>query len=297
MSHNIVDLKRQFLEYLEIEKGRSLNTIENYNRYISRFISFAKLSEPREITRDLVRSYRLWLNRQEGRKGQTLSKNTQNYHVIALRSFLKYMTREGITTLEPEKIELLKVEERELDLITEVEFQRLLETTLGTELEEIRDRALINTLFSTGLRISELCSLNDDLNLDVDEFSIRGKGGKVRIIFLSTDAKRTIADYRHARDKAGMNVLSEALFVSASGKRLYPRAVQRVLSRRAIQAGITKHVTPHTIRHYFATDLLKKGADIRSVQMLLGHASINTTQIYTSLSDKHLKEVHRRFHN
>ena len=297
MSHNIVDLKRQFLEYLEIEKGRSLNTIENYNRYISRFISFAKISEPREITRDLVRSYRLWLNRQEGRKGQTLSKNTQNYHVIALRSFLKYMTREGITTLEPEKIELLKVEERELDLITEVEFQRLLETTLGTELEEIRDRALINTLFSTGLRISELCSLNDDLNLDVDEFSIRGKGGKVRIIFLSTDAKRTIADYRHARDKAGMNVLSEVLFVSASGKRLYPRAVQRVLSRRAIQAGITKHVTPHTIRHYFATDLLKKGADIRSVQMLLGHASINTTQIYTNLSDKHLKEVHRRFHN
>lgn len=296
MSHNIFDQKRYFLEYLEIEKGRSLKTIENYDRYLKRFLEFADIESPKQITKDVVRSYRLWLNRQETRAGKTLSKKTQNYYVIALRSFLKFMTRNDVSTLEPEKIELVKTDQRELDLITNKEFGRLMGTTDGTELDELRDKALLTLLFSTGLRISELCSLNDDLDLSVDEFSIRGKGGKVRIVFLSDEAKRSVRAYLYARGKAGVNVQTDALFVSASGERIYPRVVQRIIKKRALEAGITKHVTPHTIRHYFATNLLQNGADIRSVQMMLGHASINTTQIYTNLSDKHLKEVHKKFH-
>jgi len=297
MSHNIFEQKRYFLEYLEIEKGRSLKTIENYDRYLKRFLDFADVTSPKQVTKEVVRSYRLWLNRQETRAGKTLSKKTQNYYVIALRSFLKFMTRNDVTTLEPEKIELVKTEERELDLITTVEFDRLMKTTDGSELEDIRDKALLTLLFSTGLRISELCSLNDDLDLSADEFSIRGKGGKVRIVFLSDEAKQAVKAYLFAREKSGLNVKSESLFVSASGERMYSRAAQRIIRKRALEAGITKHVTPHTIRHYFATNLLQNGADIRSVQMMLGHASINTTQIYTNLSDKHLKEIHKKFHH
>jgi site-specific recombinase XerD len=172
-----------------------------------------------------------------------------------------------------------------------------MKTTDGSELEDMRDKALLTLLFSTGLRISELCSLNDDLDLSADEFSIRGKGGKVRIVFLSDEAKQAVKAYLFAREKSGLNVKSESLFVSASGERMYSRAAQRIIRKRALEAGITKHVTPHTIRHYFATNLLQNGADIRSVQMMLGHASINTTQIYTNLSDKHLKEIHKKFHH
>lgn len=295
MSHNILDQKRYFLEYLEIEKGRSLKTIENYDRYLMRFFGFAKIDSPKEITREMVSSYRLWLNRQETKRG-TLSKHTQNYHLIALRSFLKYLSKNDVETLAPEKIELAKAEQHELDLITRIEFERLMATPSKNTLTDVRDRAILEMLYSTGLRISELCSLNEDLDLTTDEFSIRGKGGKVRIIFLSQAAKDATKRYLDKRHQQKSKVLSDALFVSASGARIYPRMVQRIISKRALQAGITKHVTPHTIRHYFATDLLQNGADIRSVQMLLGHASINTTQIYTNLSDKHLREVHKKFH-
>lgn len=295
MSHNIQDHTRYFLEYLEIEKGRSLKTVENYERYLNRYFEFAKVASPADITKESVRSYRLWLNRQETRRG-TLSKRTQNYHLIALRSFLKYLSKNDVKTLAPEKIELAKTEQHELDLITRIEFERLMSAPSENTLTDVRDRAILEMLYSTGLRISELCSLNEDLDLSVDEFSVRGKGGKVRIVFLSQAAKDAVRRYLDMRHKQKSKVLSEALFVSASGERIYPRMIQRIISKRAVQAGITKHVTPHTIRHYFATDLLQNGADIRSVQMLLGHASINTTQIYTNLSDKHLKEVHKKFH-
>jgi len=298
MSHNIFTHTREFLEYLEIEKGRSLKTIENYDRYLKRYFSFADISQAKEITRDSVRSYRLWLNRQPvGKTGDTMSKRTQNYHLIALRSFLKYLAKNDVTTLAPEKIELAKVEDRELDLISRKEFERLMNAPSDTTLVDIRDRAILEMLYSTGLRISELCSLNEDLDLSSDEFSIRGKGGKVRIVFLSDAAKQAVKSYLTKRHEQKNKVLSEALFTSPAGERIYPRAIQRLIRKRAVQAGITKHVTPHTIRHYFATDLLQNGADIRSVQMLLGHASINTTQIYTNLSDRHLKEIHKKFHN
>lgn len=295
MSHNILDQKRYFLEYLEIEKGRSLKTVENYDRYLNRFFDYGKIKSPTDITKDVVRSYRLWLNRQETRRG-TLSKRTQNYHLIALRSFLKYLSKNDIQTLAPEKIELAKTEQRELDLISRKEFERLMSAPSKNTLVDIRDKAILEMLYSTGLRISELCSLNEDLDLSVDEFSVRGKGGKVRIVFLSEAAKDAVKRYLDEQHQQTNKVLSDALFVSGSGERIYPRMIQRIIQKRSLQAGITKHVTPHTIRHYFATDLLQNGADIRSVQMLLGHASINTTQIYTNLSDRHLKEVHKKFH-
>ncbi len=295
MSHNIFEYKRRFLEHLEIEKGRSLKTIENYDRYLTRFINQTKIATVENITSDLVREYRLWLNRQKT-QDETLKRNTQNYYLIALRSFLKYLAKVDIKTLAPEKIELAKTSMRDLDLISRAEFERLMTSPSGGDIEDYRDRAILELLYSTGLRVSELCSLNTDLDLSADEFSIRGKGEKVRIVFLSQMAKDSIRRYLDERHKSKQKISSDALFIAEQGTRMYPRAVQRIIKKRSVQAGITKKVTPHTIRHYFATDLLQNGADIRSVQMMLGHASINTTQVYTNLSDRHLKEVHKRFH-
>lgn len=295
MSHNIIEYKRRFLEHLEIEKGRSLKTIENYDRYLTRFIDHTKIETVEAITADLVREYRLWLNRQKTQE-DTLKRNTQNYYLIALRSFLKYLAKVDVKTLAPEKIELAKTSMRDLDLISRAEFERLMTSPSGVTIEDYRDRAILELLYSTGLRVSELCSLNTDLDLSADEFSIRGKGEKVRIVFLSQMAKDSIRRYLDERHKSKQKISSDALFIAENGKRMYSRAVQRILKKRSIQAGITKKVTPHTIRHYFATDLLQNGADIRSVQIMLGHASINTTQVYTNLSDRHLKEVHKKFH-
>ena len=299
MSQNINDLKRRFLEYLEIEKGRSLKTVENYDRYISRFLNFAKIKSPSEINQDRVREFRLYLNRQENVKKENLKKNTQNYHLIALRSFLKHMSKNDIETLAPEKIELAKTEMRELDLITRNEFERLMDFSKDKNpnlISSLKEKAILELLFSTGLRVSELCSLDQDLDLDADEFSIRGKGGKIRLVFMSEGARFAIKNYLRKRHAQKNQTLNDALFISSSGNRINPRAVQRIIKKRAIAAGITKKVTPHTMRHYFATNLLQNGADIRSVQMMLGHASINTTQVYTNISDKFLKEVHQKFH-
>ncbi len=293
-------LKKRFLEYLEIEKGRSLKTVENYNRYLEKFFIFSKIEKIEKISLDKVREFRLWLNRQENYKNESLKKNTQNYHLIALRAFLKYLSKNDIKTLAPEKIELAKTSQRELDLISRNEFERLMKAPLknnSKKLENIRDKAILEMLYSTGLRVSELCSLNDDLDLNEDEFSIRGKGEKVRLVFLSDDAKKWTKKYLEERGKQENKVLNEALFLSSQGNRIQPRAVQRIIQKRSSEAGIMKKVTPHTIRHFFATDLLQNGADIRSVQMLLGHASINTTQVYTNISDKYLKEIHNKFHN
>ncbi len=294
MSHNILKLKREFLESLEVERGRSLKTVENYDRYLSRFLSFAKIEDPEKITDDVVREFRLWLNRQKAGDTDTLKKRTQNYYLIALRVFLKYLARRSITSLPPERIELAKVPERTIDLISIEELERLLKAPEGGELKSLRDRAILELLFSTGLRVSELTSLNRDIDLSKDEMSIRGKGEKVRVVFLSGSAKEAIRSYLKKR-----NDMDEALFVNLSDNespRLTPRSIERMIERYAIEAGIGKKVTPHVMRHVFATDLLQNGADIRSVQMLLGHANINTTQIYTHITDRHLKEVHRNFH-
>lgn len=296
----LAQLKREFLEYTEIEKGRSLKTVENYDRYLSRFLVFSKASKPSDINDSLLREYRLWLNRQATLNGETLKKKTQNYYLIALRAFLKYLAKRGVEVLSPEVIELAKVGERAIDLITPDELARLFKGPDTSTLQGLRDKAILETLFSTGLRVSELCSLPREINLKSDELSVRGKGEKVRVVFLSAEAKDSIQKYLNKRKD-----MNDALFVQETTKRgkkgeahpLTPRTIQRLIKHYAIKAGIGKKVTPHVVRHMFATDLLGNGADLRSVQMLLGHANIATTQIYTHVTNKQLKETHQKFHS
>ena len=292
--------------------------MRNYDHYLSKFISIAKPGTAKGITDDAIREFRLQLNRSPGVfvKGQaraTMKKNTQNYHLIALRRFLKYMMKRGITSLSPDRIELAKVGGRHLDLISHDELKRLLAapnktdlvlkesdeaTRAKDELRHLRDKAILELFFSTGLRLAELCSLNRDLDLSKDEFSIRGKGEKVRVVFLSDDAKDAIRAYLEKRTD-----MDEPMFVQMSNRkgaddgRLTPRSIERMVREYATRAGISKKVTPHVLRHSFATDLLENGADIRSVQVMLGHANIQTTQIYTHVTDRQLKEIHKKFHS
>jgi len=302
MGQDLQSLKTQFLEYLEIEKGRSVKTIENYDRYLTRFLVQTKVQTAKNLTETMVREFRIWLNRQPGLAGE-MKRKTQNYYLIALRAFLKYLRKIGIESLSPERIELAKVGARDLDLITAQELDRLLKAPDQARLKEkvpekqlvfLRDKAMFELLFSTGLRVSELCSLNTDIDLSRDEFSVRGKGEKIRVVFFSPTSKECVREYLNARRD-----LEEALFVDGRPKKLHritPRDVQRHIKRYAAMAGITKKVTPHVLRHTFATDLLQNGADLRAVQALLGHANIATTQVYTHVTDKHLREVHKAFH-
>lgn len=289
-------LHTEFLEHIEIEKGRSLKTVENYDRYLRRFFEFARTDSPSDITEDLVRKYRIYLNRAGSLSGQKrparfgestlLSRKTQNYYIIALRSFLKYCARRDIDTLKAEKIDLAKIQPRDLDLLDFADLERLLESPKGNDEKKLRDRAILEMFFSTGLRVSELCSLNiEDINVARGEFSVRGKGGKIRVVFLSDRAKNIIDKYIDKKSD-----VDERLFP------MTPRSVQRMIKKYAIAAGITKKATPHILRHAFATDLLQNGADLRSVQALLGHANISTTQIYTHFTDKQLAGVHKAFH-
>ncbi len=292
-------MKRQFLEYIEIERGRAVKTIENYDHYLTRFFAWAEIKDVSQITEEKIREFRLWLNRQPGVSG-AMKRRTQNYYLIALRAFLKFLRKREIPCISPERIELAKLPERSLDLITTVELERLIGSAKGSEEKALRDRAILELFFSTGLRVSELCSLNSDIDLTRDELSVRGKGDKVRVVFISPSAKEAVREYIKKRKD-----MEEALFVNVSAvdktskkkpARLTPRAIQMMIKTYAAKAGITKKVTPHILRHSFATDLLSNGADIRSVQALLGHASINTTQIYTHVTDAHLREVHKKFH-
>lgn len=291
----------QFIEYIEIEKGRSQLTSRNYAHYLNTFLKTMGIANVSDINESTVREFRLKLNRMPGIKirgqsGGTMKKVTQNYYMIALRSFLKYLRKRGIPALSPDTIELAKVGARDLDLISLDELNRLFKAAEGTTLKQLRDRAILELFFSTGLRLSELCSLNRDLDLSRDEFSIRGKGDKVRVVFLSDDAKEYVKKYLAARKD-----MDEPLFVNTSKNakeniRLTPRSIERMVRGYAIKAGISKKVTPHVLRHSFATTLLSNGADIRSVQMMLGHANIATTQVYTHITDKQLREVHKKFH-
>lgn len=301
---------QEFLDYLEIEKGRSLRTKRNYSFYLRRFFTWfnKKSLQPQDITLNKIKQFRLWLNRQSDRQGKALKKSTQNYHLIALRSFLKYLARQDVKTLAPEKIELAKTPDRQVDFLEGEDLERLLEAPIKTQSSgviSLRDKAILELLFSTGLRVSELSNLNrDDVNLKKDEFTVTGKGGKTRIIFLSNQARYWIKQYLEARTD-----IDPALFVShdrAKKKRdkkeskavnnLTPRSIERIIKYYAKAAGLTKKVTPHTLRHSFATDLLQNGADIRSVQAMLGHASITTTQIYTHVTNRQLREIHKAFH-
>ncbi len=301
------NLITQFLEHLEIERGRSHNTIKNYLFYLTRFTIFAPDTDPNNITQDMVRKYRLWLNRfTDPRTGDGLSKWTQNYHLIALRSFLKYLSKIDIPSLAPEKIELSKTEERQVEFLESDEVDRLLNAPLLLEQAEIyqkRDKAILETFFSAGLRVSELASLRiQAINLKEGTFSVRGKGSKLRPAFLSPQAIQTLHIYLEARHDP--NPFLFISFDKGSKKRdqgdsfvgLTPRSIERIVTKYAKLSGIMKDVHAHTLRHSFATDLLFNGADIRSVQALLGHASITTTQIYTHVTDPRLAEIHRSFH-
>jgi site-specific recombinase XerD len=300
------NLIREFLEYLEIEKGRAQTTIRNYEFYLNRFLSWSNFKSPEQITTDIIRNYRLWLNRQKDAAGEFLKKNTQNYHLIALRAFLKYLAKRDIKTLPPEKIELAKMPERQIEFLEGFDLENFMEAPLKVEEPEIirmRDKAILETLFSTGLRVSELSNLKKDaINLNKEEFTVRGKGSKLRVVFLSNQAKYWLKKYLEARKD-----ISEYLFTNhdkantsrnknKEDKPLTPRSIQRIVEKYAKVAGITKKITPHVLRHSFATDLLINGADIRSVQSMLGHSSITTTQIYTHITDRQLREVYKNFH-
>lgn len=282
-----------FLEYLEIEKNRSQKTLENYRRYLKEFFMFTKILEPSRITAEAARNFHLHLNR------AGLKKNTQAYYLVALRSFLKFLAKRDIKTLSAEKVELGKVPERELTFLEGEEITRLLEAPSGSDIASVRDRAILETLFSTGLRVSELTGLDrEKINIERGEFAVRGKGSKLRVVFLSESAKEALSAYVEKRTD-----MEAALFIrhrlkqeKASGLRLTPRSIQRIIKKYAAKAGIVNKVTPHMLRHGFATDLLQGGADIRSVQVMLGHQSIATTQLYTHYTDKHLKEIHKKFH-
>jgi len=304
------DLANQFLEHIEVEKNRSGKTVENYAFYLRRFLDWAHthhITAPEQLTLDVVRTYRLWLNRLH--KEKPLKKNTQNYHVIAVRSFLKYLAKRDIKTLAPEKIELAKTPQRTVAFLEGDDLDFFLTAPSRAHEPEIikkRDRAILEMLFSTGLRVSELAGLScDSLNLSKDEFTVKGKGDKYRIVFLSPRVKESLRAYLDTR-KDSLDPLfirhdrafdiKHAKQDSSEDHHLTPRSIQRLVQRYAKIAGITKKVTPHVMRHSFATDLLMNGADIRSVQSMLGHASITTTQIYTHITNQQLRDIHKAFH-
>ncbi len=301
---------RTFLEYIEIEKGRSPLTIRNYNFYLQRFIDWAKDPDPVKIDMDMIHRYRLYLNRLENRENGTLRKTTQNYHLIALRSFLRFLEKRDVPTFSPEKIELAKQGSREVSFLEADDLERLLKAPEESDMRPIlklRDRAILELFFSTGMRVSELAALTrDQINIKRDELSIRGKGDKLRIVFLTGRSRAAVKAYVEAReddnpalfirhDRAAPNPDS----IEGSDKEvgpLTPRSIERLVKFYSTAAGIPKKVSPHTLRHSFATDLLINGADVRSVQSLLGHSSITTTQIYTHVTNQQLHDVHKAFH-
>lgn len=299
MATSLKDLLADFLEQLELAHGRSSKTVENYDHYLQRFFEKQKISSVEDITQDAIRSFRRWLS-QEGASGRGVASSTQNYHFIAIRQFLKYLAKRDVPAMAAEKIDLAKLPERDIDILYPEEVEALLSAPKTDSLAGLRDRALFYTLFSTGLRISEAVRLNrDDIREKVNEITVRGKGNKVRVVFLSPEAKDVIKEYVTARQD-----IDPALFVRHKKQvgpdddlRLTVRTIQRLIKRHAAAAGITKDITPHTLRHSFATDLLRNGADVREVQQLLGHSSITTTQVYTHLTDTHLQSVHEKYHH
>ena len=309
MSHNVIILlmqfekaKTDFLEYLEIEQNRSQKTIANYDHYLMRLTDYTGDITVADITPELIRKWRLWLNRLGTNTSDELQKSTSNYHLIALRSFLKFCAKRNIPALPAEKIELAKTQRKQVTFLSDDELEQMFAQPDTTTITGLRDRAILELLFSSGLRVSELVGLDrEHINLKRREFTVRGKGQKDRPIFISSEAAEWIERYLARREDN-----SRPLFTRTSGNkqgdtsgnflRLTVRSVQRIVSRYALLAGITKHVSPHTMRHSFATDLLMNGADLRSVQAMLGHSNISTTQIYTHVTDPHLKSIHEKYH-
>lgn len=296
-----------FLQSLELERGRSLKTIESYAHYLNRLAQWLEglgINDAGNLTEEHVLQYRQYLNRFVAPDGKPLAKNTQNYHIIALRSLLRYLNKKGESTISPDRIDLAKQGDRTVHFLEPDELTRLLQTPDQNSDIGLRDLSIMHTLFSTGLRVSELTALNrGQINLDRGEFTVIGKGRKERLVFLSDDAKRYLAEYFNTRADSDPAVfirykdpLKDDLSDKKRSLRLTPRSIERIVAAHAKKAGITKTVTPHTLRHSFATDLLMNGANIRDVQAMLGHASLNTTQIYTHVTNQHLKDVHDAFH-
>lgn len=300
------DLLYDFIESLEVEGGRSSKTAQNYTHYLERFEEFTEQGiRVADITPEVIRKYRLWLNRYKNEHGETLSTITQSYHLIALRGFLQYLSKRDIKSLAPNKINLPKTHRKQVTFLHVDEIERMI-SEIKTDTEPgLRDRAIVELFFSSGLRVSELVNLDRrDINTKRREFMVRGKGQKDRPVFISQEAAEHIQNYLSERnDNLSPLFLSYSKNASVSPdttgdyRRLTARSVQRMISKYAKLAGITKHVSPHTMRHSFATDLLMNGADIRSVQSMLGHTNISTTQVYTHVTDEHLKEVHEKFHS
>lgn len=290
---------KEYLDHLEVEKNRSPKTVENYRRYLNIFAKTMGVKNLKDVNSENIRRFRLNLSRRPGEETEFLKKTTQSYYVIAIRNFLKYLIKNGIkTSVMPEQIELPKISQRQIEIMEYPDLERFLKGPSGDSLRDLRDKAILEILFSTGLRISELCSLSRYQDFERGEITVRGKGGKLRVVFLSDTAKEAIKKYLDKRGDA-----EEALFISLSKAknpkiigRIIPRSVQRMVQYYAKKAGILGKVTPHQLRHQFATDLLMNGADIRSVQALLGHSNISTTQIYTHVTNKELGEIHKTFH-
>lgn len=283
------------MQYCEIAQNKSKKTLENYQHYLGRFVEFTGDIHPKDITLKKIQDYRTYLN-------QFLSIKTQNYHIIAVRAFLKYLIKNNIKTLPPEKIELPKIPQRTVEVLSREELDRIFKAVDKTKKAGYRDTAILETLYSTGLRVSELANLNrDQVDLKRREFMVRGKGAKPRIVFLSERAAKTIETYIKTRSD---NI--KPLFINDGHgqkdiledekRRLSTVSIENIVRKYALKAGIIKKVTPHTLRHSYATELLQAGADIRSVQEMLGHSSITTTQIYTHITDKKLKEIHDKYH-
>lgn len=297
---NIEDLKAEYLEYLEIDKNRADKTIENYDRYLERFFAWSKIQKPQQITERKVHQFRVFLSRELAEKNRKLSQKTLNYHIIALRGFLGYLVKKNIPSLAPEKLDLAKTKERTIDFLEKEEVEELIASVKGNSIRQKRDRAILELFFSSGLRVSELTALDrDKINFKKKEFSILGKGSKIRIVFISDSSAQALKSYLEKRQDTDM-----ALFIrhgknisKQENLRLTNRTIQRIIQKYASKSGILKKITPHVLRHSFATDLLQNGADIRSVQALLGHNSINTTQIYTHVTNQRLKEIYKKFHN
>jgi site-specific recombinase XerD len=293
-------LKQEYLEYLEVEKNSSPKTIENYNRYLNLFIRQSKIGRPENITEKAVHKFRVFLSKKTDQNGDRISKRTQNGYVIALRNFLRFLIKKEFNTLSPDKIELSKTEDCNIEFLSPEEILEMIKSANSNTFQGNRDRAIMELLFASGLRISELTSLNiEQINLEKREFSILGKGSKRRIVFITETAAKAIKKYLEKRSD-----IDPALFIrevknperEEKSLRLTPRSVQRIIKKYALKAGIVKNVTPHILRHSFATNLLQNGADIRSVQVLLGHSSINTTQLYTHVTNKSLKNIYEKYH-
>lgn len=308
---NLESLLKDFLEYLEIERNVSQLTIRNYKHYLERFLGFLAAHSPtppsgvEAINAESIRQYRLYLSRFVDDHGLSLKRVTQNYHLIALRSFLKYLNRRDIPVLSPDKIELPKAESHTIKFLDHDQVERLLNMPEISKPEGLRDKAILEVLFSTGLRVSELVNLNrDQVNLDRREFGVVGKGRRVRIVFLSERAAGWLKRYVATREDA-----LAPIFIRYSGKkpdaddqsgnsiRLTARSVQRAVEKYAAKAKLPIKITPHGLRHSFATDLLGNGADLRAIQELLGHKNVSTTQIYTHVTNPQLKQIHDKFHS